>query len=261
MYPLDKTGLLRTHGVLPIYSVRRFLFVQVSACARSWRSCGRRGCPRWPPACSRCGSRSSSATAWPPRCPRTGRPGADYHCLPFSTPFLLCLSRARRGKSPFQGRSPLTITVLLSVCRLSLCLCLRTCAGSPPLRVPVWRQSSSPSPPSATKTSPSTPHRQVKPRHRVCFGGSTFDSNRVADYFTKTGSGQTKRENSRQKGKTTHRQDAASTATRRQGRKRHWATASRRRCRRRSPRRSENGLFEPFLYKNDHFAKTGSGQI
>ena len=89
----------------------------------------------------------------------------------------MCLSRARRGKSPFQGRSPLTITVLLSVCRLSLCLCLRTCAGSPPLRVPVWRQSSSPSPPSATKTSPSTPHRQVKPRHRVCFGGSTFDSN------------------------------------------------------------------------------------
>ena len=23
---------------------------------------------------------------------------------------------------------------------------------------------------------------------------------------------------------------------------------------------SKNGLFEPFIYKNDHFAKTGSGQ-
>ena len=23
---------------------------------------------------------------------------------------------------------------------------------------------------------------------------------------------------------------------------------------------AENGFFEPFLYKNDHFAKTGSGQ-
>jgi hypothetical protein len=22
----------------------------------------------------------------------------------------------------------------------------------------------------------------------------------------------------------------------------------------------KNGIFEPFLYKNDHFAKTGSGQ-
>jgi hypothetical protein len=22
----------------------------------------------------------------------------------------------------------------------------------------------------------------------------------------------------------------------------------------------ENGFFEPFIYKNDHFAKTGSGQ-
>jgi len=80
------------------------------------------------------------------------------------------------------------ICAYVSVCRLSLrvfllyivvmlCLCLRTCAGSPPPRAPAWRQSSSLYPPSATKTSPSTPHRQVKPRHRVCFGGSTFDSN------------------------------------------------------------------------------------
>jgi hypothetical protein len=23
---------------------------------------------------------------------------------------------------------------------------------------------------------------------------------------------------------------------------------------------AKNGIFEPFLYKNDHFAKTGSGQ-
>jgi hypothetical protein len=25
-------------------------------------------------------------------------------------------------------------------------------------------------------------------------------------------------------------------------------------------RPAENGIFEPFIYKNDHFAKTGSGQ-
>ena len=25
-------------------------------------------------------------------------------------------------------------------------------------------------------------------------------------------------------------------------------------------RAAENGIFEPFIYKNDHFAKTGSGQ-
>jgi hypothetical protein len=25
-------------------------------------------------------------------------------------------------------------------------------------------------------------------------------------------------------------------------------------------RPAKNGIFEPFIYKNDHFAKTGSGQ-
>jgi hypothetical protein len=28
----------------------------------------------------------------------------------------------------------------------------------------------------------------------------------------------------------------------------------------RRPCPAENGFFEPFIYKNDHFAKTGSGQ-
>jgi hypothetical protein len=32
------------------------------------------------------------------------------------------------------------------------------------------------------------------------------------------------------------------------------------RCCPAAPKVSKNGLFEPFIYKNDHFTKTGSGQ-
>eukprot|EP01046_Picozoa_sp_COSAG06_P063245 COSAG06_NODE_14606_length_1143_cov_9.099617_1_plen_60_part_00 len=39
-----------------------------------------------------------------------------------------------------------------------------------------------------------------------------------------------------------------------------WPPAQRTAAPQASPGADQNGIFEPFIYKNEHFAKTGSGQ-